>query len=74
MKSIVKGRQELLAFLKKRKHSEIHEKDLFSKRLRLKHTLLGVHFHLRDLLGRGCLTKVQSAAGVFFRLAQAEGL
>ncbi len=36
--------------------------------MRLKHSVLGVPFHLRDLLGRGDLLRVQTPAGVLIRV------
>lgn len=66
MKCCVKGRQEVIAILKRQKHKELLQEDLEKKRLR--YSSLGPLFHIRDLVGQGVLESVSTTAGPLVRL------
>ncbi|CAD7700987.1 unnamed protein product [Ostreobium quekettii] len=68
--SITKGRRELIGLFKKRRNSEIAEKELFSGKYKLKQSKLGVRFHTRDLVGKGILHQIRSTVGTVYRLAK----
>lgn len=61
IKSVVKGRKDLLSMLSRRRHPEIFIKELEQKKL--SQSLLDSRFHIRDLIGLGSISKVETTSG-----------
>jgi serine/threonine-protein kinase 19 len=66
LKSIVSGRKEVLAIITKRRFKEMSEKELLKKRV-LRSSVLGMKFHLRDMVGIGMLVKMDTTVGAMYR-------
>eukprot|EP01101_Sappina_pedata_P000211 TRINITY_DN10213_c0_g1_i1.p1 TRINITY_DN10213_c0_g1~~TRINITY_DN10213_c0_g1_i1.p1 ORF type:complete len:297 (-),score=61.35 TRINITY_DN10213_c0_g1_i1:63-953(-) len=60
-----KGRAEILQYLGKLKFKECSEKKLME--LRLRSSVLGMRFHIRDLVGAGLVVRVAEPKGDFIR-------
>ncbi len=65
VKSMAKGRAELLSLISRRKYGEIFERDLAGRKLQ--RSLLDIRFHVRDLVGHGHADRIQTTAGVLLR-------
>ncbi|GAQ90379.1 hypothetical protein KFL_006330060 [Klebsormidium nitens] len=68
VKSVVQGRKELIGYLSRRKYREMLHTELSRKNLR--YSILGMRFHLRDLLGSGKAFTVSTTVGPLIRLAR----
>lgn len=66
LKSIVGGRKEVLAIITKKRFKEMSEKELLKKKV-LRSSVLGMHFHLRDMVGNGMLVKMNTTVGAMYR-------
>lgn len=64
----IQGRQELLSFLKRRRYKEMMMATLEKKSLRF--SPLDMRFHLRDLIGSGCLKTSQTPSGLVVQVAK----
>ena len=60
--------QEVVEAVKRKRHREVLEKELEKRKLR--RTMLGLRFHLRDLVGAGALARVTTTVGTLLRLTQ----
>lgn len=56
--------------LQRRQYTEIPERDL--EKRKLQRSLLGVRFHVRDMLGSGALLRLQTTVGPVLRLAHSK--
>lgn len=65
MKSVAKGRAEVLGLVSRRKYGELFERDLAGRKLQ--RSKLDVRFHVRDLVGHGDLERVATTAGPLLR-------
>ncbi|CAH9073772.1 unnamed protein product [Cuscuta europaea] len=68
LKGLSQGRNELLSLLNRRKFKEMMMATLEKKRLRF--SLLDMRFHLRDLIGSGHLTTVETPSGLIVRVSK----
>ena len=68
VRSVADGRAELLGLLRRRRPPEQLEKKLLKRRLA--RSLLGVRWHLRDLLGCGALLRQATAVGDLIRVVR----
>lgn len=68
LKSLSSGRKEILSFLSRRKYREMLQVSL--ERRRLQYSVLGMRFHIRDLLGLGRIHVVPSPSGPIIRLSR----
>lgn len=68
LKNLSQGRQELLSFLKRRRYKEMMMATLEKKSLRF--SPLDMRFHLRDLIGSGCLKTSQTPSGLVVQVAK----
>jgi serine/threonine-protein kinase 19 len=68
LKSLASGRKEIVSFLSRRKYREMLQVPL--ERRRLQYSVLGMRFHLRDLLGLGQIHSVPSPSGPIIRLSR----
>lgn len=68
LKSLTSGRKEIVSFLSRRKYKEILQVPL--ERRRLQYSVLGMRFHIRDLLGLGQIRVVPSPSGPIIRLSR----
>ncbi|KAG0562676.1 hypothetical protein KC19_9G164400 [Ceratodon purpureus] len=68
LKSLASGRKEIVSFLSRRKYREILQVPL--ERRRLQYSVLGMRFHIRDLLGLGQIHTVPSPSGPIIRLSR----
>lgn len=68
LKSLTSGRKEIVSFLSRRKYREMLQVPL--ERRRLQYSVLGMRFHLRDLLGLGQIHAVPSPSGPIIRLSR----
>ncbi|XP_074354163.1 uncharacterized protein LOC141693062 isoform X3 [Apium graveolens] len=68
LKNLSQGRQELLSFLKRRRYKEMMMAALEKKSLRF--SPLDMRFHLRDLIGSGCLKTSQTPSGLVVQVAK----
>lgn len=68
LKSLSSGRKEILSFLSRRKYREMLQVPL--ERRRLQYSVLGMRFHIRDLLGLGRIHVVPSPSGPIMRLSR----
>jgi len=66
LKSIVRGRKEVLAIITKRRFKEMSEKELLKKKV-MRSSVLGMKFHLRDMVGSGMLVKMDTTVGAMYR-------
>eukprot|EP00245_Coleochaete_scutata_P004603 TRINITY_DN17349_c0_g1_i2.p1 TRINITY_DN17349_c0_g1~~TRINITY_DN17349_c0_g1_i2.p1 ORF type:complete len:294 (-),score=47.37 TRINITY_DN17349_c0_g1_i2:119-1000(-) len=66
LKSLVRGREEIVGLLKKRKYREMLQSELEKRKLRF--TELGMRFHLRDMLGSTTLLSIPTNVGPLIRL------
>lgn len=69
VRSIVKGRSELIGIFKRRACNDMSDRQLYET-IKLRQSVLGVQFHVRDLLGQGVLLQLKTPAGTRFRLAR----
>ena len=60
--------QELIGMFARRRRREMSVRELAARPLRS--SLLGLRFHLRDLLGSGALSRVPTPAGEVLRMAK----
>ncbi|MEW5312556.1 MAG: hypothetical protein WDW38_004183 [Sanguina aurantia] len=67
IKGISAGRQELLGLLRKKKYGEVSEALLRSNG-KLRHSVLSIDMHLRDLLGCGAVSRVATTVGPLIKL------
>lgn len=65
------GRAEILSLLRRRRHPELLESEL-SKR-KLQRSVLGVRWHVTDMLGAGLLLRIDTAVGPLLRVAARGG-
>lgn len=70
VRSIREGRAEIVQALQRRQYTEIPERDL--EKRKLQRSLLGVRFHVRDMLGSGALLRLQTTVGPVLRLAHSK--
>ena len=68
LKSISSGRKEILSFMSRRKYREMLQVPL--ERRPLQYSMLGMRFHLRDLLGLGQIVVIPSPSGPLIRLTR----
>ena len=73
MRALTTGRRELCAALQRTRHKEALERSLVSleanNRKKLRGcAVLGVAFHVRDLIATGDLVRHRTATGVFLRV------
>ncbi|OAY34611.1 serine/threonine-protein kinase 19 [Manihot esculenta] len=68
LKGLSQGRKELLSFLNRRRYKEIMLASLEKKRLRF--SPMDMRFHLRDLIGSGHLTTVNTPTGLVVRVSK----
>lgn len=68
LKSLTSGRKEIVSFLSRRKYREMLQVPF--ERRRLQYSVLGMRFHLRDLLGVGQIHAVPSPSGPIIRLSR----
>eukprot|EP00898_Chlorokybus_atmophyticus_P009177 jgi/Chlat1/9260/Chrsp99S08487 len=68
LKSILKGRQELTGMLARRRYREMLQTDIEKKKLR--YSVLGARFHMRDMMGSGVLLATPTTVGPLMRLAR----
>jgi len=68
LKSLSSGRKEIVSFLSRRKYREMLQVPL--ERRRLQYSVLGMRFHIRDLLGLGRIHVVPSPSGPIIRLSR----
>jgi serine/threonine-protein kinase 19 len=61
----------VLALLRRRRQPEMLESELLKRRLQ--RSLLGVRWHVADLLGGGGLQRIQTAVGPLLRAAKPGG-
>ena len=60
--------QDLLSMLSRRRHPEIFIKELEQKKL--SQSLLDSRFHIRDLIGLGSISKVETTSGPLIRIVK----
>jgi len=68
LKSLTSGRKEIVSFLSRRKYREMLQVPL--ERRRLQYSVLGMRFHIRDLLGLGQIHVMPSPSGPIIRLSR----
>ncbi|KAL0033609.1 hypothetical protein WJX79_007484 [Trebouxia sp. C0005] len=68
IKSLVKGRKDLLGMLSRRRYPEMFVKELEQKKL--SQSLLDSRFHIRDLIGLGSIAKVDTTSGPLLRIVK----
>lgn len=68
LKNVTNGRKEILSFLARRKYREILQVPL--ERRKLQYSVLGMRFHIRDLLGSGHIHVIPSPSGPLVRLTR----
>ena len=68
LKNLANGRKEIVSFLSRRKYREMLQVPL--ERRRLQYSVLGMRFHMRDLLGLGQIHSVPSPSGPIIRLSR----
>ncbi|XP_073393180.1 uncharacterized protein [Physcomitrium patens] len=68
LKSLTGGRKEIISFMSRRKYKEMLQVPL--ERRRLQYSVLGMRFHIRDLLGLGHIHTVNSPSGPIIRLSR----
>lgn len=73
VRAIVAGRKEVLAWIRRRKYSEVAEKELLGKGKCGVKTPLGLPFHVADLLGQGRLLKIPSCVGSMLKVVASKG-
>lgn len=62
------GRAEILALLQRRRHPELLEAELAKRRLQ--RSVLGVGWHVADMVGAGALLRIPTAVGPLLRAAK----
>lgn len=66
IKSLIKGRKDLIGMLSRRRYPEMFIKELEQKKLG--QSLLDTRFHIRDLIGLGSIAKVDTTSGPLLRI------
>ena len=62
------GRAEVLSLLQRRRHPELLESELEKKKLQ--RSVLGVRWHVADMVGSGALLRIPTTVGPLLRVAK----
>lgn len=65
------GRQEILSLLQRRRQPELLEAELAKRKLQ--RSVLGVRWHLADMVGSGALLRLDTPVGPLLRVAKRGG-
>lgn len=65
------GRQEILSLLQRRRQPELLEAELLKRKLQ--RSVLGVRWHVTDMVGGGALLRIPTAVGPLLRAAKRGG-
>ena len=65
------GRAEVLSLLQRRRHPELLESELEKKKLQ--RSVLGVRWHVADMVGSGALLRIPTTVGPLLRVAKRGG-
>ena len=68
VRSVEAGRQEILGALARRRHPELLEAALAKRGLR--RSVLGVRWHVREMVGAGSLLRIDTTVGPLLRAAK----
>ena len=68
LRGVAAGRKELMDALRRRKHPEMLEKDLFKRKL--KGCPLGMGWLLRDVVGGGGVVRIETTVGSLIRVVR----
>lgn len=71
VRSVAAGRQEVLSLLQRRRHPELLENEL--EKRKLQRSVLGVRWHVADMVGGGALLRIGTAVGPMLRVAKRGG-
>ncbi|EFN53649.1 hypothetical protein CHLNCDRAFT_36320 [Chlorella variabilis] len=71
VRSVAAGRQEILSLLQRRRQPELLEAELLKRKLQ--RSVLGVRWHVTDMVGGGALLRIPTAVGPLLRAAKRGG-